>query len=166
MTPTARWCTGSRGQALVETALVLPVLVLLLLALFDFGRAVYAWNTVGNAAREGGRVATVNQIEMSTGCDRSKPITNPSTPAYSIKACAIAAAAALQVAESDVTVSYANPPTQASLGCTSSNLSLGCTVDVTVETTWQPISPWIRWIVGDSITMSHTSQTTIERIFP
>lgn len=155
----------SRGQSLVETALVLPIFILMLLGLFDFGRAIYAWNTIGNAAREGGRVATVNQIETSPGCDRSKPITSLATPAYSIKACAAAAAIALDVDQGDVTIAYANPPTQPGLGC-ESTLSLGCTVDVTVETTWQPISFWVRWIIGDSITMRHSSQTTIERIFP
>ncbi|HEX6474924.1 MAG TPA: TadE family protein, partial [Candidatus Limnocylindria bacterium] len=50
-----------RGQALVEFALVLPVLILLLVGIFDFGRAVYAFNTVNNAAREAVRLAIVDQ---------------------------------------------------------------------------------------------------------
>ena len=50
-----------RGQALVEFALVLPILILLLVGIFDFGRAVYAFNTVNNAAREGVRLAIVDQ---------------------------------------------------------------------------------------------------------
>ena len=52
-----------RGQALVEFALVFPVLILILLGIFEVGRAVFAYNTIGNAAREGARVAAVNQIE-------------------------------------------------------------------------------------------------------
>ena len=50
-----------RGQSMVEFALILPLFVLLLVGVFDFGRAVYAYNTINNAAREGGRFAIVDQ---------------------------------------------------------------------------------------------------------
>lgn len=50
-----------RGQSVVEFALALPLLVLLLVGLFDVGRAVYAYNTVNNAARDGARLAIVDQ---------------------------------------------------------------------------------------------------------
>lgn len=50
-----------RGQALVEFALILPLLVLLLVGVFDFGRAIYAYNTISNAARQGARLAIVDQ---------------------------------------------------------------------------------------------------------
>ena len=49
----------SRGQTLVEFALILPIFVLLLVGIFDFGRAIYAYNTISNAAREAVRVAIV-----------------------------------------------------------------------------------------------------------
>jgi Flp pilus assembly protein TadG len=55
----------SRGQALVEFALVIPIFLLLLVALFDLGRAVFAYNTLTNAAREGARTAIVNQHKPS-----------------------------------------------------------------------------------------------------
>ena len=50
-----------RGQALVEFALVLPVLLVILLGTVDAGRLIFAYNSVSNAAREGGRTAIVNQ---------------------------------------------------------------------------------------------------------
>src|SRR5919106_5744427 len=50
-----------RGQTLVEFALVLPLFVLLLFGILDFGRAVLAYNSISNAAREGSRTAIVNQ---------------------------------------------------------------------------------------------------------
>ena len=43
----------SRGQALVETALVLPLLVLLLVMGIDFGRVFFGWVALQNAARIG-----------------------------------------------------------------------------------------------------------------
>ena len=50
-----------RGQTLVEFALILPLLILVLVGIFDAGRAVFAYHTVNNAAREGGRQAIVDQ---------------------------------------------------------------------------------------------------------
>lgn len=47
------------GQTLVEFTLVLPMLLILLFAIVDFGRAFYAWNIVTNGAREGARAAAV-----------------------------------------------------------------------------------------------------------
>jgi hypothetical protein len=44
------------GQSAVEFALIMPVLVLILMGVFDFGRAFYAYSVVANAAREGARV--------------------------------------------------------------------------------------------------------------
>jgi Flp pilus assembly protein TadG len=43
----------SRGQALVELAIILPVLLVLVLAALDLGRLFFAQITVANAAREG-----------------------------------------------------------------------------------------------------------------
>jgi hypothetical protein len=49
------------GQSLVEIALVVPILLLLFMGIFDFGRAIFAYNSVAEAARNGSRVAIVNQ---------------------------------------------------------------------------------------------------------
>ena len=45
--------TASRGQSLVETALILPLLVLLLVMAIDFGRVFFGWVALQNAARIG-----------------------------------------------------------------------------------------------------------------
>ena len=59
-----------RGQALVEFALVLPVLLLLIFGIVDAGRLIYTYNTVSNAARNAARVAIVNQSTAGTDtCD-------------------------------------------------------------------------------------------------
>jgi len=49
----------NRGQALVEFALLLPVVMLLLLGIVEFGRAWQAKQTLTDAAREGARIAVV-----------------------------------------------------------------------------------------------------------
>lgn len=49
------------GQTLVEFALILPVMILMLFALVDFGRGFYSWLVVTNAAREGARVGATQK---------------------------------------------------------------------------------------------------------
>ena len=49
-----------RGTSLTEFALVLPVLLLLLLAMVDFGKAVNSWIDQTHLANEGARMAMVN----------------------------------------------------------------------------------------------------------
>lgn len=46
----------ARGQSLVEFALVLPIFLLILSGIMDFGFLLYSRMTVINAAREGARV--------------------------------------------------------------------------------------------------------------
>ncbi|HUS89454.1 MAG TPA: TadE family protein [Desulfosporosinus sp.] len=53
---------GERGQALVEMALVLPLLFLLLFGVIEMGRVGYAYITVNNAARAGARVASIGAV--------------------------------------------------------------------------------------------------------
>lgn len=54
-----------RGAAAVEFALVMPALVLLIFGSIEFGLAVNARTMVGNAAREGVRLASLGQSEAS-----------------------------------------------------------------------------------------------------
>jgi Flp pilus assembly protein TadG len=50
---------GDRGAAAVEFALVLPVLLLVIFGIIDFGRLLYAKITLAEAAREGARAAAL-----------------------------------------------------------------------------------------------------------
>ena len=51
---------GEAGVALVEFALILPILMLLLLGMLDFGRAFNYWLDQTHVANEGSRWAIVN----------------------------------------------------------------------------------------------------------
>jgi len=57
--PTGRRSTRKRGQAMVEFAMVLPLFMLVLSGIADFGFALYQRMTVINAAREGARAAAM-----------------------------------------------------------------------------------------------------------
>jgi len=52
---------GDRGAAAVEFALLLPVLLLIVFGIIDFGRALNAQITLTQAAREGARLASFGQ---------------------------------------------------------------------------------------------------------
>jgi Flp pilus assembly protein TadG len=52
-----RGLRNERGAALVEFALVVPLLMLMMCATIDFGLAVYTLNNLTAAVREGGRYA-------------------------------------------------------------------------------------------------------------
>jgi Flp pilus assembly protein TadG len=56
---------GRRGQALVEFALVAPILLLLILGLVDFARAWNAYQVITDAAREGARAAVINNATIT-----------------------------------------------------------------------------------------------------
>lgn len=47
------------GQALIEAALVIPLLLLIAVGIFEFGRAYQTWEILTNAAREGARIAVL-----------------------------------------------------------------------------------------------------------
>ena len=55
----------SRGQSLVEAALTLPVLVLLMVGLLDFGRVYYTVVALRDAADEGAVYAAMNPNDLN-----------------------------------------------------------------------------------------------------
>lgn len=65
---------SQRGQALVETAFIIPILLILLFGITDLGRVFHAYLTLDHAGREAARVATVGgddddiiaKIELTT----------------------------------------------------------------------------------------------------
>lgn len=54
------------GAAAVEFALLLPILLLLVFGIIDFGRALNAQITLTQAAREGARVAALGQTNVTS----------------------------------------------------------------------------------------------------
>jgi Flp pilus assembly protein TadG len=50
---------NERGAALVETAITIPMVLLISVAIFEFGRAFQTWQVLTNAAREGARISVI-----------------------------------------------------------------------------------------------------------
>lgn len=157
------WRRRARGQSLVEFALVFPIIVLLIAGFVEIGRAVFAYNTIANAARQGARVATVNQLSDVTECDESRPVEDPYQPHWTIRGCAITAAGTLGITAANVSVAYASPP-GTTLSC-DPTIHVGCIASVTVTYHYSISTPFVSMLIGP-FTMSQTSQMPVERVFP
>ena len=60
---------NERGAALIETAITIPIILLIAVGIFEFGRAYQTWQVLTNAAREGARVAILSDktdVEVQT----------------------------------------------------------------------------------------------------
>ena len=55
---------GDSGQALIEVAIALPILLALLVGIFEFARAYNVQQVITNAAREGARQGVVVQVSL------------------------------------------------------------------------------------------------------
>jgi Flp pilus assembly protein TadG len=61
-----RFVRDSEGAAVVEFALVMPILALIVFGIIDFGRAFYTVNNIISAVREGARYGAILATPMST----------------------------------------------------------------------------------------------------
>jgi len=78
--------TGTQGSQIAEAALVLPLMFMMLLAIFWFGQAFSMYGTITHAARQGARAAAAT---VCTSCGAGK---TPAQNAYSAVQSALVAA--------------------------------------------------------------------------
>ena len=71
---------SQRGAVAVEFALVLPLLMLLVFGIIDFGRAYYTLNQVISSVREGARFAAVLEDPMAQQADIRKVVRDFTVP--------------------------------------------------------------------------------------
>ena len=131
-----------RGQAMVEFALVLIPLLLLIFGLIDLGRAVYANNSLSEAAREGARWGSVQaRAADETGVEDYTLATLTSVPDATATATCI----------------RTGPPV---FDC-----RMGDVLEVRVEADLEMITPLIAQLMGafglNPLDLSATSQVTV-----
>lgn len=142
-----------RGQALVEFALVMPVIVFAVLGLLDLGRAIYTYNTLAQSARQAARTAIVNQVEST------------------VKDQAISSGATLGLTTSNVDVCFKTPTStltscsSSADNCTSATREIGCLAIVRTHLSYAPMTPVLALIMS-SISLSSTSIEPIEYVCP
>ena len=61
-----RKCNMRRGAAIVEFAVVAPILFILVFGMIDLGRGIMVQNLITNAARDGARAAVLEGADAST----------------------------------------------------------------------------------------------------
>lgn len=76
--------SSSRGQALVEFALVAPIFFLLLFGIIEAGRFILYYQTLNNATREGARYAIVHGSNSFCPSGPMPPGQSPPTSCYDL----------------------------------------------------------------------------------
>lgn len=101
-----RW---ERGQALVEFALILPILLMIVMGIIDFGRMLYLYSQLSNGLREGARYGSL------TGPDDTNPqYTNCAGIRQSVKD---TLAIPLPDSELSITIAYDDGKTAYAFNC-------------------------------------------------
>ncbi len=152
----------SRGQALVEFALVAMLFLTILFAVVDFGRAIYAYNTVSNAARQAARLAIVDQAAADVTAKAIDTAPALGLGSGNVHFCVYDQSTASWIASAGHQPTCPGGPQPPSCA---SPYQIGCSVVVTVTAPWSPITPVIGNVVGP-LTLSSTSIETIEYVCP
>jgi len=121
-----RWGQDDRGAAAVEFALVLPILVLLLFGIIQFGHLFNQWQQLEHATREGARWAS---LQNSAGAVRTT---------------VMAAAPTLGLAAGDITLNPVDPV----------GLPLGTPVTVTSRVVVPVFTPGLFPGLGPNVTLT------------
>jgi Flp pilus assembly protein TadG len=139
--------TRTRGQSLVEFALILPLFLVFVAACLDLGRVFYANISLNNAAREGAMQAAKDHATFiqDGACD---PVNNNIVCRVQIES----KSSSVAIASTDITRTCSIP------GCPR---AAGSTTTVTVRGTFQLVTPLLSVVFGGQtlhLTSSATSQ--------
>lgn len=147
---------------MVEMALTLPILILVFLAIFDFGRMFFLYSQVSNSAREGARWGSVTGI-LETGdvdqwrdCEGIRAEVRARFPIP------------VTLQDSDIDISYDNGVSTLPFTCNgstgsgpnASQIVPGDRIVVTVETQFEFITPLMNEMVPN-VPVSFTAARTV-----
>jgi hypothetical protein len=125
-----------KGQGLVEFALIMPIFLMLVMGIVEFGRLMITYTGVASASREAARYGAsvgtnAGGVEHYRDCD-------------GIRDEARRVAALAPIADSDIVIEYDNPVTGFHTNaCPPVLLELGDRIVVTVTITFEPIVPLV-----------------------
>lgn len=140
-----------RGSAIVEFAIVLPLLALVVFGTVDLGRVFRLQSRLVNAAREGGAFAQFRPANVNVGCDGGQNIVDrvlgedaglAGLPGFDV-----------EVLKKDAASGSLTPY----VGCrTTSPVSVapGDVVVVRARATFSPLTPFISALVGSTVTVT------------
>lgn len=140
-----------RGTTLVETAVVMAVLLTIMFGIIDFGRALYTYSFVANAAREGARWAIVRGSKC-TLLDHCPAVTGSTDIQPYVQSLS---EGATNPARIQANLQFPSCPSGSSGG---SNNAPGCIAEVTVK---YPFTFMLPFLPTTGMTMSSTSEMVI-----
>ncbi len=98
--PLRAWILGERASATVEFAMVLPILMLFLFGIIEFGRVLSVQHLLNTAAREGARTAVLPGADNAAVIAKINDVLSGAGMAYD----------ALQLTPADVSSAGRNDP--------------------------------------------------------
>ena len=119
-----------RGAAIVESAIVLPLCLVFILNIFDFGRLIMMRHLLNNAARSAARLAVANTATLATA-----NIQNQVTSCLS----------GFSLNSMTIQVYQVDPTSGANLGAWN-NTPLGSSIAVEIDGNFQPVIPIVSFI--------------------
>lgn len=159
------------GQALVEFALVLPIMVILLLTVLDLGRLFYSQIAINNAAREAAFQASLPASPAPGGTfDSTHAWSTGPTATCAPTTDAITCRALLEFSSTPTNWFIHPTPSDVTLACSSGAINpsscasgMGSLATVTVKTDFSLWSPWMAVFFGGhqdvTLAAASTSQT-------
>ena len=145
-----RWTTwrglarSTRGAEIAETAMILPLLFMIIMAIFWFGQAFRIYGTITHAARQGARAA------VAPFCATCAPVATTASAQNAVNAVSSAMAAAhLNTTDLQAMASWTPP---ALCPCGSTSASCGSTVACTAVAGNSAVC------VQSNVQLSYTSQ--------
>jgi Flp pilus assembly protein TadG len=130
-----------RGQALVEFALCIVLLLAVIFAVVEFGRMMLCYTTIANGARIGARYAIVHGSDSAVTTSQIQTAVQDFLQAGTVGA-------------STITVNYPGHVNGTNSGCTTP----GCLVSVTVS---YPYDPLLSYFPLGSINLTSSSEGVI-----
>jgi len=139
----------------------LPILLLVLMGIIDGGRLIYAYNTVSNAAREGGRTAIINQDAQTVRERAASQATGLGIGATDLGNDCPTGGGPPVIAPTGVCFKLLDPVA----GSACAPVAIGCVSVVSVKWTYRPIAPIIGNLIG-SVPLVSTTRQAVESICP
>lgn len=147
---------GRRGQSTVELALTLPLLLLLVLGIVDFGRVFVAANVLSHATSAATRYGSINPTDLAGIRRQLKDEASRS---------------AVTVADTDIDICYLDSA-GSQKGCSTNGAAMsppgtvtlpGDIVRTRVHLAWRAQTTVIQDVTPANLTLNNTAAATVER---
>jgi Flp pilus assembly protein TadG len=157
-----RLLKGDEASNLVEYALIFIFSMLLIMGIMDFGRTLFVYHFVSNAARDASRWASVNgqTCSLDQTCNGTNGMSNgPASPDAIANYVTTITPSGLSTSSPPLTTTVSWPvQTTSPPACSTTPNAPGCTVEVQVSYTFNFLFPLVR---SSPLTLSSTSEVVI-----